>query len=172
MVQVLLDKLTSRGILEAVRLESSTVDLTKPAAIAVHRFLYQERAYVQYLEKLNEMADEIRSPEATPHDPLYREAILSIAPLLSAQRKFLLRAEMTALEPAECQSWRPIFQALFESAMRYYAVLEDGLKSVIGRKQRYGQTVKQKLYADTLFFLTQPQRQLEAYRVFLEVRLP
>ncbi|KAF5634288.1 hypothetical protein F52700_6012 [Fusarium sp. NRRL 52700] len=181
LVRLLLARLTKAGIIQAIVFESTpsifavehVVDIEpNPAGLAVDAFLCDERLYVNRLESLFENSNNtfFRMLSSDASNILFA----SVGPLVNAQRKFLINAEMLVSKPYLWQTWQLAFQEWAIDSRAYYASLiteEPELKSMVRAaflSNDVHHVERRGLLSDVLATLGLPSQRLDKYDAFLE----
>ncbi|KAF5253479.1 hypothetical protein FANTH_1550 [Fusarium anthophilum] len=175
LVRFFLARLAKAGKIQAIVFESAPNIFAiepNPAGLAVEAFLCDERLYVNRLESLFENA-KIRSFRMLSSDT-FGLLFAPIGPLVNAQRKFLIKAEMLVSKPYLWQTWQLVFQEWAIDSRAYYASLITGeaeSKSIVRAafpSDDLHDVERRGLLSDVLATLGLPSQRLDKYDAFLE----
>ncbi|KAF5657241.1 hypothetical protein FCIRC_13334 [Fusarium circinatum] len=175
LVRLFLARLTKAGKIQAIVFESAPNIFAiepNPAGLAVEAFLCDERLYVNRLESLFENV-KIRSFRMLSSDT-FGPLFAPMGPLVNAQRKFLIKAEMLVSKPYLWQTWQLAFQEWAIDSYAYYASLITGeaeSKSIVRAafpSDDLHDVERRGLLSDVLATLGLPSQRLDKYDTFLE----
>ncbi|KAF4472476.1 interferon-regulated resistance GTP-binding [Fusarium albosuccineum] len=176
LVRLLLERLAKTGVIQAVLFESTPMIFTaepSPVALAMDEFLCDERLYLHSLESLLETSEQIGSFSTLPVDAL-KQVFAPVGPLVDAQRKFLIQAEMLVQKPSLLRTWGSVFQEWSDQSGIYYADLITTEKESKSTIRTALSTVedddveRRTLLVEALGALGLPTQRLEKYEAFLQ----
>lgn len=146
-----------------------------PALLAVDEFLRDERFYLTRLENLLEIADKIKAADALPIESTWR-FFAPVRPLVDLQRRFLIKAEVTAQRQFPLQTWHsPFVEWSQQSKELYSAVISDekDFKAVLRAALPSADNTdedRKSLILGALAVLGLPSHRLDRYMALLQVQ--
>ncbi|KAF5646506.1 uncharacterized protein FTJAE_2044 [Fusarium tjaetaba] len=176
LVRLLLAMLTKTGMIQGIVFESAPNIFAvepNPAGLAVDAFLCDERLYLKNLESLFENSQKIGSSRLLPTDTLDPLSAL-VGPLVNAQIKFLIQAEMQVSKTYLCQKWQLAFQEWAINSSACYTALVTGeaefklvVRAAFLTADIHDDELRS-LLGDVLSILGLPSQRLDQYDAFLQ----